>query len=75
MSTSAWVMIIGFQDNTREPSERVPGTGILKHLSQHLVETIEVGFPSSSAGKESKCNAGEETLVRFLGWEDPLEKG
>ena len=27
-----------------------------------------------SVGKESACNA-EETLVRFLGWEDPLEKG
>ena len=31
------------------------------------------GFPDSSAGKESACNA--ETLVQFLGWEDPLEKG
>ena len=31
------------------------------------------GFPGSSAGKESGCNA--ETPVRFLGWEDPLEKG
>ena len=72
-----------------------------------------IGFPHSSVGKESTCNAGdpgsvpglgrspgegmsyplqyswaslmtqlvknlpatEETLVRFLGWEDPLEKG
>ena len=29
--------------------------------------------PYSSVGKESACNA--ETLVRFLGWEDLLEKG
>ena len=32
-----------------------------------------MGFPSSSAGKESA--AMQETLVQFLGWEDPLEKG
>ena len=31
------------------------------------------GFPGSSEGKESACNW--ETWVRFLGWEDPLEKG
>ena len=31
------------------------------------------GFPDSSVGKESTCNA--ETPVSFLGWEDPLEKG
>ena len=28
-------------------------------------------FPGSSAGKES---AMQETLIQFLGWEDPLEK-
>ena len=28
-----------------------------------------MGFPGSSAGKESVCNAGD------LGWEDPLEEG
>jgi len=28
-----------------------------------------MGFPDSSVGKESACNAGD------LGWEDPLEKG
>ena len=32
-----------------------------------------MGFPGSSAGRESACNAGDQ--VRFLGWEDPLEKG
>ena len=31
------------------------------------------GFPDSSVGKESTCNA--ETPVRFLGQEDLLEKG
>ena len=30
------------------------------------------GFPHSSVGKESACS--EETQVRFLGQEDPLEK-
>ena len=32
-----------------------------------------MGFPSSSAGKESVCNVGDP--VGFLGQEDPLEKG
>ena len=32
-----------------------------------------MGFPGSSASKESACN--QETLVPFLGQEDPLEKG
>ena len=31
------------------------------------------GFPDSSVGKESTCNAGDP--VQFLGSEDPLEKG
>ena len=31
------------------------------------------GFPDSSVGKESACNAGDP--IRFLGWGDPLEKG
>ena len=31
------------------------------------------GFPGGSAGKESPVM--RETPVRFLGWEDPLEKG
>ena len=30
-----------------------------------------MGFPGSSAGKDPAYN---ETLVQFLGWEDPLEK-
>ena len=32
-----------------------------------------LGFPDSSVGKESACNAGDP--VRFLGLENPLEKG
>ena len=83
-------------------------------LFQIIEETRRVwGFPGSSAGKESTCNAGDpglipgsgktpgkgtgyplqyfwaslvpqsvknppamqETLVRSLGWEDPLEEG
>ena len=38
----------------------------------HLTSSSE-GFPDSSVGKESACNVG--SLVRFLGQEDPLEKG
>ena len=30
------------------------------------------GFPDSSVGKESACNAGDPGLI--LGWEDSLEK-
>ena len=33
----------------------------------------KLGFPGSSAGKESICNAGDPSLI--LGWEDPLEEG
>ena len=32
-----------------------------------------LGFPSSSAGKESACNAGDPGSIPGL--EDPLEKG
>ena len=35
--------------------------------------SIKVGFPDSSVGKESTCNAGDPELIP--GWEDPLEKG
>ena len=31
-----------------------------------------MGFPGGSDGKASTCNSGDR--VRFLGWEDPLEK-
>ena len=43
-----------------------------------------LGFPCGSPGKEPTCNglgsiknlpAMRKTWVRFLGWEDPLEKG
>ena len=32
-----------------------------------------MGFPDSSVGKESSCNAGGPSS--FLGQEDPLKKG
>ena len=47
-------------------------------LSKYLIALYSPffwGFPDSSVGKDSACNAGDETLVRFLGQEDPLEKG
>ena len=82
---------------------------LLKLCKSFFVQYIQ-GFPGSSAGKESVCNAGDpssiqrspgegigyplqyssaslmaqmvknlpavqETWVRSLGWEDPLEKG
>ena len=83
-----------------------------KHLFNNMYKDF-MGFPDSSVGKESACNAGDpgsipglgrssgegigyplqyswaslaaqlvknppamqETWVRSLGWEDPLEKG
>ena len=51
--------------------------GIPQSISVRPVQSLSYilcgGFSGGSAGKESVCNA--ETLVRFLGWEDPLEKG
>ena len=44
----------------------------LTSLAQNL-KIGRVGSPGGSAGKESP--AMQETPVRFLGWEDPLEKG
>ena len=32
-----------------------------------------MGFPNSSVGKESACNAGDQGSNP--GWEDPLEEG
>ena len=44
------------------------------HFLEVLVKTGNyfTGFPNSSVGKESTCNAGDP--VRFLGQEDLLEK-
>ena len=39
---------------------------------------LKGGLPGSSAGKESSCRRGgsmQETLVQFLGQEDPMEQG
>ena len=38
-----------------------------------LPTPVLLGFPCGSAGEE--LPAMQETPVRFLGWEDPLEKG
>ena len=39
-----------------------------------LKSIVYIDYPgSSAAGKESACNSRDP--VRFLGWEDPLEKG
>ena len=38
-----------------------------------VMVVVASGFPGSSAGKESSCNAGEPSLIP--GFEDPLEKG
>ena len=39
----------------------------------HFTSVYLGGFPGISAGKESACK--QETLVGFLGQEDPMEKG
>ena len=38
-----------------------------------LESALNMGFPRSSAGKESACNVGD--LGSIPGWEDPLKKG
>ena len=50
------------------------GAGTMWEISVSFVQfccepKTALGFPCSSAGKESGCNAGD------LGWEDCLEKG
>ena len=41
-----------------------------------LVQTHDfMGFPGSSVGKISACNAGNPDSIRFLSLEDPLQKG
>ena len=44
----------------------------LLHLLHWQVDSLSLGFPCGSAGKESSCNAAD--LVPSLGWEDPLKK-
>ena len=37
-----------------------------------------MGFPGSSVGKESTCNAGDAEYALWVqspGWEEPLEEG
>ena len=44
--------------------------GLLKHITCEYI--LLTGFPDSSVGKESTCNAGDPGSI---GWEDLLEKG
>ena len=37
-------------------------------------EQLSLDFSGGSDGKESACNAMQETQVRSLNWEDPLEE-
>ena len=39
------------------------------------LEIVYVGFPGSSNGKESACNAGDLSSIPGISREDPLEKG
>ena len=50
----------------------MPVSALHKWPDLWVLETSKA-FPGSSAGKESTSTAGDP--VRFLGWEDPLEKG
>ena len=56
--------------DTEGPSAKEDWLFLLRICTQNFTFFIHfLGFPGSSAGKESVCNAG--TLVHFLGWEDP----
>ena len=46
---------------------------VILTLIMMLESAMIMGFPRSSAGKESACNVGD--LGSIPGWEDPLEKG
>ena len=43
------------------------------HLLDALKQYTFKDFPDSSVGKDP--SAMQETLVQFIGWEDPLKKG
>ena len=46
---------------------------MINNIHSYLKTTYtSLGFPDSSIGKESTCNAGD--LGSIPGWEDPLEK-
>ena len=53
-------------------SYRKQGNSRKTSTSASLTMLKPLDFPHSSVGKESA--AMQETQVRFLGWEDPLEK-
>ena len=75
-SLKAQMMVMGFLDssagnesayNAGDPG-LIPGLGRCSGEGIRLPTPVFLGFPCASAGKESAC------WVRFLGWEDPLEK-
>ena len=41
----------------------IPGLGKIPWRRDRIPTPVFVGFPGGSAGKESTCNAGEETWV------------
>ena len=41
--------------------------GLWKALYRHRAQQSTLGFPDSSAGKESSCNAGDPGLIPELG--------
>ena len=83
-----WVQSLGWEDHLEEGMAthaniiawRIPmGRGawlatvhsVTKSLTR--LSDFTIGFPDSSVGKESACNAGDP--VHFLGQEDLLDKG
>ena len=61
-------------------TQEISWVGKIPWRKDRLPTPVFLGFPCGSAGKESVCNAGDlgsiqETWVRCLGWEDPLDKG
>ena len=55
------------------PSGRLPLRTLQSHGKTCNLIVNLMGFPGSSSGKESTCNAGDPSSI--LGQEDPLEKG
>ena len=48
------------------------GISLIQRLNLHLLQAI---FPDGASGNEPACQCRKQEMwVRFLGWEDPLEK-
>ena len=90
-----WQVTPGFLPGESQGQRSLGGYGSCGHMESDVTEgtwltsiishlpKLCLGFPGSSASKESTCNAQrvkclpamQETWARSLGWEDPLEKG